>query len=232
MVHSLLFPFRPLSRTRIKICGLTSESAALAACVAGADAIGLMFYPPSSRNLEIEQAARIRAVLPVFVDAIAVVVNLQAEEVRQIIERVGVSMIQFHGEETDEFCRAFGRPYIKALRVADGTDLRAAEAAYPGAAAILLDTHVRDVYGGSGMRFDWRLANYGGSKPIILAGGLTADNVGEAIAVAQPYGVDVSSGVETNGTKDIDKIKQFCQRVYSTSAGQTGPADGPNLPNY
>lgn len=179
-----------------------------------------MFYPPSSRHLEIEQAAEIRRVLPAFVHAVAVVVNPEREYINQIVADVGVDLIQFHGEEDNDFCASFGLPFVKVIRVMDDAELEKVESQYPDACGILLDTHVKDVYGGSGVSFDWKRASYGGSKPVILAGGLTPENVGEAIHVARPYAVDVSSGVETSGTKDSAKIQRFCHSVMSKDFGQ------------
>jgi len=138
-----------VQRTRIKICGLQSSESAIQACDAGADAIGLVFYTPSSRHLDIAQAAEIRSVLPAFVDAVAVVVNPDVAYMKQIIDQVGVSLIQFHGEESNAFCSQFGIPFIKALRVSDGIDLLKEEAKYADAKGILLDTDVRNVYGGN-----------------------------------------------------------------------------------
>jgi len=204
-----------VQRTRIKICGLQSPELACQACDAGADAVGLVFYAPSSRHLEIPQAAEIRASMPAFVDAVAVVVNPEVDYVRRIIDEVGVSLIQFHGEESNAFCSQFDVPFIKALRVSDDLDLSREEVNYADASGILLDTHVKNVYGGSGKTFDWNRANYGGQKPIVLAGGLDAENVEDSLKVANPYAVDVSSGVETNGKKDVEKMRSFCRNVMS-----------------
>ena len=200
-------------RTRIKICGVTDADTARVAVAAGADAIGLIFHPPSTRHLEQQQAASIcRAVGP-FVSTVAVMVNPTAECVRAIIEQVNPSHLQFHGEEPADFCAAFGKPYIKALRVADGVNLPEMESRYPSAGGILLDTHAPDRYGGTGAAFDWNRARYGGALPLILAGGLTPENVAEALAQVSPFGVDVSSGVETAGRKDAEKIRRFCSEV-------------------
>ena len=200
-------------RTRIKICGVTDADTARVAVAAGADAIGLIFHPPSTRHLERQQAASIcRAVGP-FVSTVAVMVNPTAECVRAIIEQVNPSHLQFHGEEPADFCAAFGKPYIKALRVADGVNLPEMESRYPSAGGILLDTHAPDRYGGTGAAFDWNRARYGGTLPLILAGGLTPENVAEALARVSPFGVDVSSGVETAGRKDAEKIRRFCAEI-------------------
>ncbi len=215
-------------RTRIKICGITSPAIAHDAVSAGADAIGLIFHRPSARHLELAQAAEIcRAVAP-FVATVAVMVNPTAARVGKIIQQVNPSCLQFHGDEPADFCAAFGKPYIKALRVAKGVDLRAAlkdtAQQHAAAAGILLDTHANDRYGGTGSTFDWGRVNNDGhahdhthdhdNMPIILAGGLSVDNIAKALAQVAPYGVDVSSGVETNGHKDSGKIRQFCQQVH------------------
>lgn len=205
-----------LPRTRIKICGITTPDLAAVACDAGADAIGLMFYSPSSRHLQLEQASAIRSRVTPYVDTVAVMVNPDVDYVQAIINQVGVGQLQFHGDEDDQFCASFGLPYVKALRVSEGIDLKAAEQRYPGCSGILLDTHLPDLYGGGGKTFDWNKANFGAEKALILAGGLVANNVADAIEATHPYGVDVSSGVETNGIKDPVKIRSFCENVYNT----------------
>lgn len=211
-------------RTRIKICGVTDAGAAAAAVAAGADAVGLVFHPPSARHLELAQAAAIaeaaRAAGP-FTATVAVLVNPEAALVRAIIAQVGPSHLQFHGEEAGDFCAGFGVPYIKALRVKPGAgaDLRAFENRHPAARGILLDTHRDGVYGGSGETFDWRRAG-DGRLPLILAGGLDAENAAAAIAQVKPYAVDVSSGVEVSpGRKDAAKIRAFCRAVAMADAG-------------
>jgi phosphoribosylanthranilate isomerase len=137
--------------------------------------------------------------------------------VDEILKILQIDYLQFHGEETPEFCASFGVPYLKAVRVKESTPLLVLEKEYDGAAGLLLDSYVAGSYGGSGESFAWEKARYGGNKPIILAGGLTADNVLEAIDVASPYAVDVSSGVETNGVKDPEKISAFCKKVISVT---------------
>ena len=210
-------------RTRIKICGVTDSDTARVAVAAGADAIGLIFHPPSERHLEPARAAAIcRAVGP-FVSTVAVMVNPTAECVRGIIEQVNPDQLQFHGEEPADFCAAFGKPYIKALRVPPDVNVRKAlretEARYESARGILLDTHASDRYGGTGTAFDW--GQVGGGQgggvtmPLILAGGLTPENAAKALTEVAPYGVDVSTGVESDGRKDPDKIRRFCQIVHN-----------------
>jgi len=216
-------------RTRIKICGVTDAATATAAVAAGADAIGLVFHPPSSRHLELRQAATVaeaaRAAGP-FIAQVAVLVNPAESTVRSIIDAVRPTHLQFHGEESDAFCAGFGLPYIKGLRVKSGADLPAAAAEFPTARAILLDTHRDGVYGGSGETFDWRRAAHAGDArlPVILAGGLTVENVATAIAQVRPFAVDVSSGVEVDaepGRKDTGKIHAFCQAVAAADATVT-----------
>lgn len=210
-------------RTRIKICGVTEPGIAARAAAAGADAIGLVFHPPSARHIKLATAAAAaaaaRAANP-FVATVAVMVNPSAAAVHAIIDRVGPSHLQFHGEESDAFCAGFDLPFIKALRVKPGADLRAASAAYPSARALLLDAHRDGVYGGSGETFDWRRAAAGPlPRPVILAGGLNAGNVAAAIEQVAPCAVDVSSGVEVApGRKDAHKIRMFCSAVAIADA--------------
>src|SRR5690349_18660933 len=189
-------------RTRIKICGITRPQDASAAAAAGADAIGLVFYPPSPRFLSVERAIEIRDALPPFVQTVALFVNPDAAQVAQVIGRVKPAMLQFHGEETPRFCEEFGLPFIKACRVKPGVDLLEYLRPFSRAAAWLLDSHVEE-YGGVGERFDWSLAPAVRERPLVLSGGLTAGNVGGAIRQVKPWGVDVSSGVESaKGIKD------------------------------
>lgn len=208
----------PPLRTRIKICGVTGPQAACTAAAAGADAVGLVFYEPSTRYLTLEQAAAIRASLPPMVDSVAVMVNPEPDYVRAILTQVGPSMLQFHGEEADEYCAGFGLPYLKGIRVSEETDLAAREREYPRCRGILLDTYVPKQYGGSGRRFDWSRADYGGAKPVILAGGLDVGNVRQALETVRPWGVDASTGLETDGVKDPDKIVAFCRQVHAVAA--------------
>ncbi|OGA13504.1 MAG: N-(5'-phosphoribosyl)anthranilate isomerase [Betaproteobacteria bacterium RIFCSPHIGHO2_12_FULL_69_13] len=200
-------------RTRVKICGITRGGDARAAAEAGADAIGLVFYPPSPRFLSVERAVEIRDALPPFVSAVALFVNPDAAQVAQVLGRVRPAMLQFHGEETPQFCAQFGVPYIKACRVRKGADLLEYLRPFSTAAGWLLDSHVEE-YGGVGERFDWSLAPAVRDRPIILAGGLTRDNVAEAIRHVRPWGVDVTSGVESaKGVKDVAKIAAFIAEV-------------------
>lgn len=204
-------------RTRVKICGITREADAIAAAQAGADAIGLVFYPPSPRYLSAERALEIRDALPPFVQTVALFVNPDAAQVAQVLGRVRPAMLQFHGEETPQFCAQFGMPYVKACRVKSGVraqvDLLEYLRPFSGAAAWLLDSHV-EAYGGVGESFDWSLVPARRDRPLVLSGGLARDNVAEAIRRVRPWGVDVSSGVESaKGIKDAAKIAAFIAEV-------------------
>ena len=200
-------------RTRIKICGITRTEDARAAADAGADAIGLVFYPPSPRYLSTERAVEVRDALPPFVQTVALFVNADAAQVAQVIGRVHPSILQFHGEETPEFCAQFGLPYVKACRVKPGFDTLKYLRSFMRASAWLLDSHVAE-YGGVGERFDWSLAPAERERPLILSGGLAPDNVREAIRRVRPWGVDVSSGVEAaKGIKDAAKVAAFIAEV-------------------
>ena len=200
---------------RIKICGVTSPDIALHASRAGANAIGLNFYSKSSRYVLLDQADEISRCIPPFVSQVGVLVNPDRHFVDEILKTLRINYLQFHGEESPEFCASFGIPYIKAIRVTETTRMKDLEEEYHDAAGLLLDSYVADSYGGTGESFAWEKARYGGEKPIILAGGLTAENVQKAIVAASPFAVDVSSGVETNGVKDPEKISAFCKNVIA-----------------
>jgi len=203
-----------MSNVRSKICGITRIEDALAAAEAGADAIGFVFYAKSPRAVDVRQARAIIAELPPFVTTVGLFVNASRCELNEILEVVPLDLLQFHGDETPQDCEGYHRPWIKALRVRLGDDLEAACQLYAGARGILLDTYVAGVPGGTGEAFDWSLVPAHLSKPIILAGGLSADNVGQAIAQVRPYAVDVSGGVEqAKGIKDAAKIEAFMQAV-------------------
>ena len=200
-------------RTRVKICGITRPQDARDAAQAGADAIGLVFYPPSPRYLSTERAAEIRDALPPFVQSVALFVNPDAAQVAQVIGRVHPGMLQFHGDEPAEFCAQFGLPFVKACRVRPGLDALAYLEPYGRAAAWLLDSFVPE-YGGVGESFDWSLVPSERSRPLILSGGLDRGNVAAAIRAARPWGVDVSSGVESaKGIKDAAKMAAFIGEV-------------------
>jgi len=200
-------------RTRVKICGITRPADGVAAAQAGADAIGLVFYPPSPRCLSVEWARQLAMDLPPFVSAVALFVNPAAADVYTVLERVRPSMLQFHGDEDPVFCAQFGVPYIKACRVKPGVDLLEYLRPFAGAAGWLLDSHVEE-FGGVGESFDWSLVPAERSRPLVLSGGLTRDNVGEAIRRVRPWAVDVSSGVESSkGIKDAARIAAFIAEV-------------------
>lgn len=203
-------------RTRVKICGITRAQDARAAAEAGADAIGLVFYPPSPRFLSTERAVEIRDALPPFVQTVALFVNPDAAQVSQVLQRVRPGALQFHGEETPQFCAQFGAPWIKAARVKNGSEAsRLLEYLRPfsAAAAWLVDSHV-EAYGGVGESFDWSLVPAERERPLILSGGLSPQNVAEGIRRVRPWGVDVSTGVESaKGIKDAAKIAAFIAEV-------------------
>jgi len=200
-------------RTRVKICGITRPTDARAAADAGADAIGLVFYPPSPRYLSTERAAEIRDALPPFLQTVALFVNADAAQVSQVIGRVHPAMLQFHGDETAEFCAQFGVPFVKACRIRPGIDALEYLRPFSRAAAWLLDSFVPE-YGGVGESFDWSLVPAERSRPLILSGGLDRGNVARAIRAVRPWGVDVSSGVESaKGVKDAAKMAAFIAEV-------------------
>lgn len=204
-------------RTRVKICGLTRLEDVHAAAQAGADAIGLVFYPPSPRFLALDRARKLRDAVPPYVSSVALFVNPPEAQVREVVAQVRPSMLQFHGEETPAFCAQFGLPYVKACRVksgvASGIDLLEYLQPFSDAAGWLLDSHVEE-YGGVGETFDWSLVPAGSSRPLVLSGGLTVGNVGEAVRRVRPWAVDVSSGVESaKGIKDAARIAAFIAEV-------------------
>lgn len=200
-------------RTRVKICGITRRQDAEFAVKSGADAIGLVFYGPSPRAVTIEQAAAITAQLPPFISNVGLFVNATAEAVWQTLEQVPLGLLQFHGDESAEFCAQFKIPYIKAIRMQSVADLQQADKRFPEASALLLDSYQHGVPGGTGQTFDWSMIT-AVSKPLILAGGLTAENVAQAIRQVSPYAVDVSGGVEeSKGLKSNNKISAFMREV-------------------
>jgi len=200
-------------RTRIKICGITSVADGLAAAEAGADAIGFVFYAKSPRYVAPAVAATIARALPPFVDVVALFVNEAPETVRAVLAEVPVNILQFHGDEDETYCRQFNRPYYKAARVRPELDLVQYAASFPSAQAILLDAFVEG-YGGGGHTFDWSLIPTALARPIVLSGGLSVDNVTDAVRSVRPPAVDVSSGVEiSKGVKDHAKIAAFIAGV-------------------
>ncbi len=202
-------------KPRVKICGLTRLEDVLVAVEAGADAIGLVFYPPSPRYVDLDKAAELARAVPPFVTIVGLFVNANPALVRETLAVVPIHLLQFHGDEDEAYCRQFDRPYMKAARVRPGMDLVQYAAAFPSAQAILLDAFV-DGFGGGGKVFDWSLIPPALGKPLVLSGGLDAANVGEAIVRVRPAAVDVSSGVEAaKGIKDAEKIRAFCAAVHS-----------------
>ncbi|HEX5611960.1 MAG TPA: phosphoribosylanthranilate isomerase [Burkholderiales bacterium] len=200
-------------RTRVKICGITREEDLHAAAAAGADAFGLVFYPPSPRCLSIEQARSLASAAPPFLTSVALFVNAGAGEVQRVVDAVRPQHLQFHGEETPEFCRAFGVPYLKACRVRKGVDLLEYWRPFSDACGWLADAWVEE-YGGVGTGFDWSLVPEVRPKPLVLSGGLDPSNVRQAIRRVRPWGVDVSSGVESaKGIKDAARIAAFIAEV-------------------
>ena len=211
-------------RVRTKICGITRVEDALVAAQAGVDAIGLVFYAKSPRAVNVAQAQKIIAALPPFVSTVGLFVNASAAEVNAVLEQVPLDVLQFHGDETPEFCEGFARPYFRALRMQPGVDIAASAAQYRGAQGILLDAWVPGVHGGTGERFDWAQIPSNLAKPLILAGGLNAGNVIQAIHEVQPWAVDVSGGVEaSHGVKDADKVRKF---LYAVQIKNTQQCDG------
>lgn len=199
---------------RIKICGITRIEDALAAAAAGADAIGLVFYAPSPRAVLPAQAATILAALPPFITTVGLFVDADAAYVREVLRQVPLDLLQFHGDEDAAYCEQFERPYLKAVRVRADQDLATVAAAWPSASGILLDSYKPGVPGGTGEVFDWALVPAERRWNLVLAGGLSADNVAQAITEVQPWAVDVSGGVEAaKGIKDIEKINAFVQEV-------------------
>ena len=211
-----------MSRTRIKICGVTRIEDALCAASAGVDAIGLIFYPPSPRAVTIEQATSISDVLPPFVSTVALFVNASVQEIEGVIRHLRPSILQFHGDEDAAFCTQFGVPFIKAIRVGETmrpADLLEYADEFKAARAVLLDTLAQGLYGGSGESFDWKLIPTEMRRRVLLSGGLHPENVSGAIHLIRPWALDVSSGVEASkGVKDHAKIHKFIEEVRNADA--------------
>ena len=200
-------------KTRIKICGLTRLEDVQAAVGAGADAIGLVFYPPSPRHVDLATASKLARAVPPFITIVGLFVNADPALVRATLSAIPIHLLQFHGDEGESYCRQFDHPYMKAARVKPGLDLVQYAAGFPSAQAILLDAFA-DGYGGGGKVFDWNLIPPALGKPMVLSGGLDAGNVGEAMLRVRPAAVDVSSGVEASGgIKDAEKIRAFVAAV-------------------
>jgi phosphoribosylanthranilate isomerase len=204
-----------MKRTRVKICGITNSRDAGCAVRNGADALGFNMYDKSARYLDIEDACRLVDQLPPYVTSVGLMVNHSAEQVEAILRRASFDLLQFHGDEANEFCKQFGVPFIKVLRVKNVDEIKARVDEFKDSKGILLDTFVEGEYGGTGVTFDWRSLPQLGLE-VVLAGGLNAGNVGEAIREASPFAVDVSGGVESRkGQKDESKIVSFIQAVKS-----------------
>ncbi|MGQ4584095.1 phosphoribosylanthranilate isomerase [Lysobacter sp. F60174L2] len=208
---------RILFRTRIKFCGFTRPGDVRLACELGADAIGFVFAPGSTRRIEPEEARAMRHALAPLVDAVALFRDNPVDEVREVVRQVRPSLLQFHGDEDDAFCRGFGVPYLKAIPMGSELALQhpaALHVRYPAASGFLFDSHPPGGSGGSGKPFDWGKIPAGVQKPFMLAGGLSGDNVFDAIMATLPWGVDVSSGIEsTPGIKDGDRMRHFVEEV-------------------
>lgn len=211
-----------MTRTRIKICGITREQDLAAAVAAGADALGFVFYAPSPRHISPERAAQLIAQVPAFVTRVGLFVNAAPQEVREALALAPLDLLQFHGDEDAAYCAQFGKSWIKAARVRPGLDLLEYASAFakaPGVSGLLLDAHVEG-YGGGGKTFDWTLIPQNLPLPVILSGGLHPGNVAAAVRAVRPWAVDVSSGVEAaRGIKDAQKIIEFIAGVREADAG-------------
>ena len=210
-------------RTRIKICGLRDAAMAARAAEAGADAIGIVFHPSSPRHASLEEARAVAQALPAFVQAVGLFVNAPESRVREVLAAVPLSLLQFHGDEEPAYCAGFGLPWLKGVRVGEGTDLLECRRRFSRATALLLDASVPGEYGGTGASFDWSLVPRGIASRIVLSGGLTPGNVGAAVAAVRPWAVDVSSGVESSrGVKDAALIQEFVRSVKDADARTAG----------
>lgn len=205
--------------TRIKCCGMTRVGDALLAARLGADAIGLVFTARSKRQVSLAQAREIVVALPPFVVTVALFMDDEASLVRQVLDEVRPALLQFHGDESDGWCAQFGRPFLKAIAMGEGAAALSRLHDYPRASGLLLDGHAAGEAGGSGKVFDWSLLPDGLAQPLILAGGLHAGNVGDAVRTARPWAVDVASGVESApGVKDPMRLAAFIRAVRTADA--------------
>lgn len=204
----------PGMRTRVKVCGLTTVEDALEVAAVGVDAVGLVFYPPSVRALGLDRAQAIRAALPPFVSVVGLFVDASRDTIEQTLAAVSLDCLQFHGEESAQDCGGYGVPYIKAARVHEGFDLVQFAACHEKAQGILVDAFVPGIPGGTGQTFDWSVLPRQLPCPLVLSGGLTDHNVGEAVRTVHPWAVDVSSGVErAPGRKDRLRVQNFLEAV-------------------
>lgn len=204
-------------RTRVKICGLRQDDDVVVASKAGADALGFVFYPPSPRAVSVDQAARLVAKVPSFVSSVGLFVNASAEQIEQTLQQVPLNLLQFHGDETPEFCQQFGAPWIKAVRMRQDINLWQLKEDYHLGQGLLLDAYQKGTPGGTGASFDWQRIPSDLAPEIILAGGLDATNIQAAIAQVQPWAVDISGGVESSkGLKDHAKIDAFMAEIRTT----------------
>ena len=204
-----------MPRTRVKICGITNAQDAANAVACGVDALGFNFYQGSARYIDPETAAAITSMLPAFVTTVGLFVDESPERVAEVLGAVSIDLLQFHGDETADYCEEIRRPYIKALRATSADEIKRQAANFSGARALLLDSDIDGQFGGTGETFDWRMVPRL-SKPVIVAGGLNANNVFEAIRLIHPYGVDVSGGVEgSKGVKELKLVKAFMSAVES-----------------
>lgn len=200
---------------RVKICGLTRPEDIDGAVQFGADALGLVFYEPSPRSVSLDQAAELVKRVPAFMSVVGLFVNPSRQEVEAVLERVPLDLLQFHGDESADFCASFGRRWIKAIRVRKAGQIEAAFEEFHNASGLLVDAWDPDRYGGTGKSFNWDLIPDYRPLPIILAGGLSSDNVFAAVKQVKPWAVDVSGGVEQDkGIKDIQKISHFIKEVH------------------
>ena len=201
-------------RTRVKICGITRYNDATAAINEGADALGFVFYEPSPRYISVEEAALIFNKIPPFINTVGLFVNADYDFVLNASNALNINLLQFHGDEDEAYCSSFGKPYIKAIRIQETTNLLDVSRQFHSASGLLIDAFDKDKFGGTGETFDWSLLQTACDLPIILAGGLTPDNISDAIKQTHPYAVDVSSGVEeSKGVKSHPLIKQFMKEV-------------------
>jgi phosphoribosylanthranilate isomerase len=208
-----------LMRTRVKFCGITRIDDALAAAALGVDALGFVFTRQSKRYIALENACVIRAALPPFVVCVALFMDDDAVWVAEVLKKLGPDYLQFHGNEDASYCDSFASPYLKAIAMGAAQNVVTFAARYPRAAGFLLDSHALGATGGSGETFDWTCVPRDRKRPLLLAGGLTPHNVADAIRQVQPYGVDVSSGIEaTPGVKDNQKMRKFIEEVNRVSA--------------